>query len=78
MVTIDRRSCPSADTTSMSNPLDGTTLNASRRPSNDQAGFRPLIGCARRVASSPVSGSTASSCGEPLRVVANPIREPSG
>jgi hypothetical protein len=56
----------------MSNPLDVTTLNATCDPSNDQAGFRPLVGCGKRVSSSPVSGSTVSSSGEPLRFVAKP------
>ena len=77
LATTDRRSIPSTDITSMSNPLDVTTLKASRDPSKDQDGFRPLMGCGKRP-SSPVSGSTARSCGGPLRVVANPIREPSG
>jgi len=62
----------------MSKPFDVTTLNASRDPSDDQAGLRPPIDCGRSVLSSPVCGSTAKSSGEPLRVVANPIREPSG
>jgi hypothetical protein len=62
----------------MSKPLDVTTLNASCEPSDDQAGFSPLMGWERSVLSSPVSGSTARSSGEPLRVVANPIRDPSG
>ena len=74
----DLRSSPLEAMTSISNPVEVTTLNASCDPSDDQAGLRPPTACGRSVLSAPVSGSTASSWGEPLRVVAKPIREPSG
>ena len=49
----DLRSSPLEAMTSISNPVEVTTLNASCDPSDDQAGLRPPAACGRNKASDP-------------------------